>query len=195
MILRPGTPEYTKVFGAAGDAAEPFTPRGPTYSTLVDGFLDPSVRSLFTKKDVLNADQASDVRGALRNVVYDLAVSPGYDPTKRVNLPSTLITGVSQIIASAPIVGSVADAGIKNIFTVAKSGGSGGQVALAVLGTGMAAVGIAVPVVGWIGTAITLLAAGISAIFNQVKGKKDKANGAHRAELYRSFPPLQTGGA
>lgn len=192
-IILPGTPEYTEHFGD-GAAAEPFTPRGPTYSTLVDGFLDPSVRAQFMKADVVNADQASDVRGAIRNVVYDLCVSPGYDPTKRVNFPSKLLPGVGQIIKSAPIVGSVANEGIQNIFTAVNSGDPA-KVGLAVLGTGMAAVGIAVPVVGWIGTAITLLAAGIAAIFNSVKNKKDKANAEHRAELYRSFPPLQVGGA
>ena len=93
------------------------------------------------------------------------------------------------MLASVDIAPSLDDSQVGRIFDAAAKGDAVG-VAGAVIATGMAAAGIAVPVIGFIGALIVGLTTGLHAIFAAQKARLSEDIREHRALLYRSFPPL-----
>lgn len=188
--LRKGDPLYDAVF--AGVTLLPFESKGPNYNLIVNGFLDPSNRTLLLNEDVMNANQAYDIRSGMQQVVNTLAVATQSDVSP--NFPSVLIPAMRSLLTSEDISLTLSSGKVASVFDAAASGNPIGT-AGAVLGVGMAAVGIAVPVVGTIAAAIIGLASGIYSLFKMQQNKLKQENKEHRAMLYRSFPPLQVADA
>lgn len=185
--LRPGTPLYDAVF-AGVSLPSSFVAQGPTYETIKNGFLDISNEKLFSEPGVTNAAQSKDIRTGMQLVVKTLSVD--FKDGKFINFPSSLIPAARSVLASSEIAPSIDDLGVARIFDAAVKGDAVG-VAGAVIATGMAAAGIAVPVVGFIGALIVGMTTGLRAIFQAKAAGLAEEIREHRALLYRSFPPLQ----
>lgn len=185
--LVPGTAAYEQVFGGA-DLSGDFIASGITYQNIRNDFNNPAYAVAFSDPEVMHASQTRDVRSGLRFMVRDLAVSFGDD--KDINVPSVMLAGIGQVIKSAEVDISLPDLGVGKVFS-AVQGGNPAQIAGAVLGVAMGAIGIAIPAVGLIGAAIVGLATGIAAIFNARDKAEAKNKAEEKARLYRSFPPMQ----
>lgn len=186
--LQKGTPLYDEVFG--GDAPEgEFVAKGPTYGIIENAFTNPANLALLTSEEVVRSQQAQDIRDGMRFIAYDLVVDFGDGAV--VNLPSTLLKGVQQITQSSKVGSTLSSSQVTTLFT-AVAGGDPKKIAGAIIGVGLAALSLSLPVVGLVGAAIIGLAAGIAAAVNR-SGALEEANLAERRErLYRSFPPLQS---
>lgn len=189
--LAKGTPEYEAIFGSFVPTA--FDSGGLTYADLTNAFLDPSTAALFSSPDVMNANQSRSIRQGMQLCLRQMAVD--FAGTAPPNIPSALLDGVSSLMNSDEIgAAQISAAEVAQIFSTRPSNGPVGTVG-AVLGVGLAAVGVAVPVVGWIGSAIVLLATGLYKIIHGHQAKLDKERADHRALLYTTFPPLQVADA
>ncbi len=193
---------FQQTFGSYPSLADQslavFRSNGPTFGAIKNAFLDSATASLYSDPESLNGTQAQDVRNGLRLLMRDLAVgltTDGGQQNISINCPTSLLTnGLPRLVHSAEI-GSVLNNQV--VFTIFDGVVSGDpkKAGVALIGVGMAAVGVAVPVVGWIGTAITVVASALSAAFNRAKAKK-AANDAERArQLYAEFPPMQVADA
>jgi hypothetical protein len=185
--LTKGTPEYDAVFGGEVVSGA-FVSYGPTYTEVTNSFLNGNIAGLFNSPAVVNGGQARDMRNSMRFLVHDLVVNLG--DQAGVNMPSNLLLGVSQLIQNSEPPASLDDAQVTALFQ-AVADGDPGKIAGALVGVGLAAVSVALPVVGLIGAAIVGLAAGIAKIVKSQGEKLDSKNAEARALLYRSFPPLQ----
>lgn len=190
--------QYFKSF-TEGLTVPHFEGTGPTYASIKNAFINGENVLLFSGQDTMNGGQSQDMRQAMRLAMYDLAVpfsSDGDAPEKvSINIPTSLVEmGLPKIIYSDSIDAVLSNKQVVGVFNALASGDPK-KAGIAVLGVGMAAVGIAVPVVGWIGSAIIALAAGISAAFNRIEAKKAAAEAERARQLYSEFPPMQVGGA
>jgi hypothetical protein len=107
----------------------------------------------------------------------DLAVSFETDagqPEISINCPSSLLAnGLQQVVNSAEIGSVLSNQTVYTIFNGVVSGDPK-KVGVALVGVGMTAVGVSVPVVGWIGAAITIVATAVSAAFNRAKARRPR---------------------
>jgi hypothetical protein len=146
---------------------------------------------LYSDADNLNGVQSQDVRNGLRLFMRDLAVSFETDagqPEISINCPSSLLAnGLPQVVNSAEIGSVLSSQTVYTIFNGVVSGDPK-KVGVALIGVGMTAVGVAVPVVGWIGAAITIVATAVSAAFNRAKAQKAADDAARARQLYAEFP-------
>ncbi|MBL9100895.1 MAG: hypothetical protein JNL82_08050 [Myxococcales bacterium] len=193
---------FQQTFGSYPSLADQslavFRSNGPTFGAIKNAFLDNATASLYSDPESLNGTQAQDVRNGLRLLMRDLAVgltTDGGQQNISINCPTSLLTnGLPQLVNSAEIGSVLNNQVVFAIFNGVVSGDPK-KAGVALIGVGMAAVGVAVPVVGWIGTAITVVASALSAAFNRAKAKK-AANDAERArQLYAEFPPMQVADA
>jgi hypothetical protein len=193
---------FQQTFGSYPSLADQslavFRSNGPTFGAIKNAFLDNATASLYSDPESLNGTQAQDVRNGLRLLMRDLAVgltTDGGQQNISINCPTSLLTnGLPQLVNSTEIGSVLNNQVVFAIFNGVVSGDPK-KAGVALIGVGMAAVGVAVPVVGWIGTAITVVASALSAAFNRAKAKK-AANDAERArQLYAEFPPMQVADA
>lgn len=196
--LTPGSELLKQYFGAENLGDVPFVAEGPTYADLQNAYLYPDNETIVSDPDAMNGKQSRDMREGLRLFMWELAVtyaSDESDPNISINIPTSLLQqGLSRIVQSEGVRDSLTDSQVAALFNAAQElqQGKPGQAVLTVLGVAMGAIGMAVPVVGWIGALVVGLAKGITAIV-QKRNAADMADDAARtAALYRSFPPLQT---
>lgn len=196
--LTPGSELLNQYFGAENLGDVSFEAEGPTYAQLQNSFLYPDNENIVNRPEQMNGGQSRDMREGLRLFMWELAVtyaSDEGDPNISINIPTMLLqTGLSRIVNSEGVRENLTDSQVASLFNAAQElqQGKPGQAILTVLGVAMGAIGMAVPVVGWIGALVLGLTKGITAIV-QRRNAADMADAAARtAALYRSFPPLQT---
>ncbi len=179
MKITTNSPQFKETFGPYPSLTElslaKFDSQGPTFSLIKNAFTDETNANIFSDTDNLNGVQSQDVRNGLRLFMRDLAVSLETDagqPKISINCPtSLLVNGLQQVVNSAEIGPVLSSQTVYTIFNGVVSGDPK-KVGVALIGVGMTAVGVAVPVVGWIGAAITIVASAVSAAFNRAKAKK-----------------------
>ncbi len=202
MKITTNSDKFKETFGPYPSLADPslarFESLGPTFGAIKNAFLYEDGVQLYSDPESLNGVQSQDVRNGLRLLMRDLAVGLETDagqPEISINCPTSLLTkGLPQLVNSAEIGSVLNNQTVYTIFNGVISGDPK-KVGLALVGVGMTAVGVSVPVVGWIGAAITIVASAVSAAFNRARAKK-AANDAERArQLYAEFPPMQVADA
>ena len=202
MKITTNSPEFKETFGPYPSLVEQslavFQSKGPTFSAIKNAFLDDATASLYTDPERLNGVQSQDVRNGLRLLMRDLVVGLETDvgqPDISINCPTGLLTnGLPQLVNSAEIGSVLNNQTVFAIFNGVVSGDPK-KVGVALVGVGMTAVGVSVPVVGWIGAAITIVATAVSAALNRVKAKKAASDAERARQLYAEFPPMQVADA
>jgi hypothetical protein len=202
MKITTNSPQFKETFGPYPSLAElslaKFDSQGPTFSLIKNAFTDETNANIFSDADNLNGVQSQDVRNGLRLFMRDLAVSFETDagqPEISINCPSSLLAnGLQQVVNSAEIGSVLSNQTVYTIFNGVVSGDPK-KVGVALIGVGMTAVGVAVPVVGWIGAAITIVASAVSAAFNRAKAQKAADDAERARQLYAEFPPMQVADA
>ncbi|MBL9102492.1 MAG: hypothetical protein JNL82_16140 [Myxococcales bacterium] len=202
MKITTNSPQFQQTFGAYPSLADQslarFESQGPTFGAIKNAFIYDDAAHLYSDQESLNGIQSQDVRSGLRLFMRDLAVGLETDagqPEISINCPSSLLTnGLPQLVGSAEIGSVLSNQTVFSIFNGVISGDPK-KAGAALVGVGMAAVGVAVPVVGWIGSAITLVATAVSAAFNRAKAKKAADDAERARQLYAEFPPMQVADA
>ena len=202
MKITTNSPQFKETFGPYPSLTElslaKFDSQGPTFSLIKNAFTDETNANIFSDADNLNGVQSQDVRNGLRLFMRDLAVSLETDagqPEVSINCPSSLlVNGLQQVVNSAEIGSVLSNQTVYTIFNGVVSGDPK-KVGVALIGVGMTAVGVAVPVVGWIGAAITIVASAVSAAFNRAKAQKAADDAERARQLYAEFPPMQVADA
>lgn len=191
-------PENSKLYNdifKGENVPDLFESRFPTYEELSNGFLDPSVEFNRLSQKRLNGDQTGDLRESSRILLRDLIKAS--DSSDAINFPSTLINGVFNVVKSQTIDTELSDSAVLNkIVAVQKSNTSGvNGVGGLVIGGALLTLSVTVPLLGTIASAIVGIAAGIAKAIKTNNEKKDINEAGVRAQLYKTFPPMQTGGS
>ena len=157
MKITTDSPEFKETFGPYPSLVEQslavFQSKGPTFSAIKNAFLDDATASLYTDPERLNGVQSQDVRNGLRLLMRDLVVGLETDvgqPEISINCPTGLLTNGLPLLVNSAEIGSVLNN--QTVFSIFNGVVSGDpkKVGFALVGVGMTAVGVSVPVVGWI---------------------------------------------
>lgn len=194
MVIDEKSELFDKIFKGE-NIPDLFESRFPSYQELTDGFLDPSVEGMRLDPKRLNGDQTADLRESSRVLLRDL--SKGSADSSIVNFPSFLIDGLFNVVKSQTTEIQISDYDILNkVVAVQKANNSGiGGVGGLVIGGALLTLSVTVPLLGTIASAIVGIAAGISKAIKNNNEKKDLDAAGVRAQLYKTFPPMQTGGS
>lgn len=198
VALIENSKKYKELFGNLSDPVPTtFKSAFPTYENIVNGFLDPANEAFSLKKDRLNGDQTIDIRNSSRILLKSL-ITDTLDGTNS-NFPSYLLDGFTNIINSATVKTSLTDNQVLNKVMSATGYNAGSNsikgTAGVVIGGALLTLSVTVPLLGAIASAIVGLALGISNLVLKNQEKKNIENEETRAELYKTFPPLQVAGS
>ncbi|MFY0531490.1 hypothetical protein [Nannocystis pusilla] len=188
VALVPGTPLYDEIFA---NAKVPLvvTSNFPTYGMLANALLNPANAASVGRPGLLNAQQCKDIQLASRYIFEGLAVFRSGKPT---GLPEVMLGGLRELMHSVDVEAEIPDLQVVDRVLRADSPR---EVAGALLGTALALLGVAAPVVGIVAGLVVGLASGIYRAMKAGTEVDGTESEAAKALLYQYFPPLQIGDA
>lgn len=192
--LKIGTPEYDTAFGSAVlSKIEEYKSRMPTHQELQNAWCDPSLRTalgLDSQNSILGR-KTQDIQHAAQAIFYDMSADLGTQAGKLASLPTSALSGLTQVMNSIPAANSMSDIDVTDMFSGNKSK-AGKAVANLALGVGLVAVGQSVPLVGQIGAICVFIGKAIYNVIHKQKVQLDRQKAEVREALWQSFPDLQT---
>lgn len=186
VALKADSPLYTEIF--SGTNISEFESTFPTYATIENGFLDPSVSYLSSTVQTLNSNQTTDIRKSFQVILKSLIE---FKPGKPTGLPIDLLGGAQSVIQSYSVPAALTDGEILDIWMNAQTPADYVKGAQIAIGAALGALGVSIPVVGVIAGAVVSLASAIFKIVETSKANQTASEIERKAALYRHFPSLQ----
>ena len=184
VALIPGTPLFEDIIAGAKIPVK-MTSGFPTYAFLQNAFTDPSIREVFMNRDRQQANQVADLQNGMRFLMEGLSV---YQPGRLAGIPSIMLAGLKDVLKGADVPADLTSDEVLNKWLNASSPR---EVVGALLGTALAALGVAVPVVGTIAAAVVGLATAIFSTLSALEKARDEGEARQQALRYAYLPPLQ----
>lgn len=181
--LVPGTPLFEELIADA-KIPDQMTVVGPTYALIRNAFNDPAVREPFMDRALQHARQLKDIQVGVRYLLEGLVV---FQPGRATGIPSTMLGGLKDVLRGADIPAALTSDEVIGRWMNATTPR---EVIGALLGTALAALGLAVPVVGTIAAAVVGLATAIYTAMETATIARDLGAEQRKALEYALFPPL-----